>query len=213
MTVRPGEPLPRAWFALTAVAVFVGVGIQLAVSATSSGGYFDSAAARVANVFAYFTVESNLIVGITSALLAVNPHRHSTVFRVFLIAGMTGITLTGIVYHTVLVGLVELTAWGTAADVVLHSVVPVAAVAGWLVFCPRGRTSMRIVWWSLLYPAAWLALTLVRGPITRFYPYPFVDVATLGYLRVAANCVVVGAGYVAIAALAVAYDRWRLRRG
>ncbi|HEX6446467.1 MAG TPA: Pr6Pr family membrane protein [Streptosporangiales bacterium] len=213
MTVRPGDPLARAWFAFTAVAVLVGIVIQLVVSATATAGFFTSAAARTANVFAYFTVESNLIVGTTSALLAVRPHRDSTAFRVFRLAGITGIVLTGVVYHTVLVGLVQLTPWGTVADVILHSVVPVAAVVGWLAFGPRGRCSMRTVWWSLLFPVAWLALTLARGPFARFYPYPFVDVTTLGYLRVALNCLVVGAGYVAIATLATAYDRWRLRRG
>jgi hypothetical protein len=212
MTVRTGDPLARAWFAFTAVAVLLGVLIQLAVSATAAAGFFTSPAARTANVFAYFTVESNLIVGITSALLAANPHRDSTLFRVFRLAGIIGIVLTGVVYHTVLVGLVQLSPWGTVADVILHSVVPVAAVIGWLVFGPRGHCSMRIVWWSLLYPAAWLALTLARGPIARFYPYPFVDAAALGYLRVALNCLVVGAGYVVVGTLATAYDRWRLRR-
>lgn len=213
MTVRPDEHLPRAWSAVTAVAVFVGLLIQLAVAATNPDAFFAAPAARVANVFAYFTVESNLIVGVTTALLVTDPHRDSTLFGVFRLAGVTGITVTGIVYHTVLAGLVELSSWGMVANDVLHTLVPVLAVIGWLVFGPRGRTSMRTVWWSLLYPLAWLALTLVRGAISGFYPYPFVDVTALGYLRVAANCVVVGAAYLAIAALATAYDRWRVRRG
>ena len=47
------------------------------------------------------------------------------------------------------------------------------------------------VGWSLLFPVLWMAYTLVRGAVWGWYPYPFVDAASHGYLRVAANGVLV----------------------
>ncbi len=42
---------------------------------------------------------------------------------------------------------------------------------------------------ALLFPLAYGAWTLAHGAATGWYPYPFVDVVDLGYLRVLANIV------------------------
>ncbi len=73
-------------------------------------------------------------------------------------------------------------------------------------------TGVRVVGLSLLYPLAWLVFTLVRGPISDFYPYPFLDVRVLGYPAVLLNCVVVAVLFVALAAAAAAFDRAMARR-
>ncbi len=45
-------------------------------------------------MLACFTILSNTIVGVTSLLLALNPYRRSTVFRVFRLMGLVAITIT-----------------------------------------------------------------------------------------------------------------------
>ena len=67
------------------------------------------------------------------------------------------------------------------------------------------------MWLSVLFPVAWLFFVLIRGPIVHFSPYPFVDVAHLGYARVLINCVWVAVLYLGMAAGAAALDR-RLAR-
>ena len=57
----------RAWFALTALVVLVGVSTQLVVTATTTGGFFTTNPERTLNVLAFFTVQSNVLVGVTSA--------------------------------------------------------------------------------------------------------------------------------------------------
>ncbi len=200
----------RVWFAATAAVVLAGLVIQVLVTATADGGHFATPAARVANMFTFFTIDSNVIVGVTTLLLALPggwKPAWSTVFRVFRLAGLVAITITGVVYHLLLAGLAELTAWGTVADVLLHTVVPIMAVAGWLLFGPRGRTSPRIAVLALVFPVCWLAMTLVRGPIVDWYPYPFVDVADLGYPRVLLNVTGISALFLAVAFGAVTLDR------
>ena len=43
----------------------------------------------------------------------------------------------------------------------------------------------------VLFPVAWFTYILIYGRITKWYPYPFVDVITHGYGRVAINAVLV----------------------
>jgi hypothetical protein len=70
-------------------------------------------------------------------------------------------------------------------NTVVHTLMPLAVMADWLLDPPRSRITFRdgLVW--LVYPLAWTAYTLVRGPIAGWYPYPFLDPANGGYGTVA----------------------------
>jgi hypothetical protein len=87
----------------------------------------------------------------------------------------------------------------TLVNVLVHYVVPIMMIVGWLAFGPRPRIGGATVLWSLLYPASWMVYTLVRGAIWKWHPYPFVDVTTHGYGQVALSAlgVVVVLGVVA----------------
>jgi hypothetical protein len=58
--------------------------------------------------------------------------------------------------------LFALTAVCAAAGVALsvYTVVPILTVTGWLMFGPRGLTSARVAWLSVLFPVCWLVFTL-----------------------------------------------------
>ncbi len=205
------QPLPttwaRRWFAVTASAVLAGIVIQLFVSAGYEEGFFRTPTARAGNVFAFFTVQSNLIVGFTSFLLARRWDRGSARFRVLWLSGLVAIVLTFMVYHSVLAGLDDLSGWGSVANQILHTAVPTLAVLGWLLFGPRGLADWRIISYALIWPIAWLAFTLVRGAFVDWYPYPFIDVIEHGYARVALNTLAISALYVVLAAAVTELDR------
>lgn len=201
----------RVWFGLTAFAVLFGLIVQVLVAANATQGAFDTTAGRVFNVFCFFTIQSNLIVGATSLLLALNPRRSSTVFNTFRLTGIVAITITGIVYHSVLSGLFDLGRWALVADNVLHTIVPILAVVGWIVWGPRGLTPPRIMRLSVIFPICWLIFVLIRGPIVDYYPYHFINVTDLGYARVLVNCVWVAVLYLGVAASATALDGWLAR--
>ena len=60
-------------------------------------------------------------------------------------------------------------------NVLLHYVMPVVVVAGWLrrpVRTQRGATGWLPV---LAFPLAYVAYVLVRGAMVGWYPYPFLD--------------------------------------
>jgi hypothetical protein len=202
----------RVWAAVTGTIVVAGIVIQLLVTANGHEGFFPDNPERVFNVFAYFTIQSNLLLGGTALVLAAQPERRpSVLFRTLRLNGVLCIAVTGIVAHAVLAGLVDLDGWAAVADFLLHTAAPVAGVLGWLLFGPRGAVSWQIVGWSIVFPLLWLVFTLVRGEFVGFYPYPFVDVGLHGYARVLLNCLLVAVLFLALAAGATTLDR-RLSR-
>ena len=117
------ETRARAWFGLTALAVFTGIIVQVLVSANAKEEFFHTTSGRVFNVFCFFIIQSNLIVGVTSLLLALNPHRSSSVLKTFRLTGVVAIAVTGVVFHAVLARLLDRggpttarTAWAVAGE-------------------------------------------------------------------------------------------------
>ncbi|MEV7092094.1 Pr6Pr family membrane protein [Amycolatopsis sp. NPDC051045] len=207
-----GSKLTRAWFAVTALVALTGLVVQVIVTAGDPGGRFTTAAGRVANLFCFFTIDSNLLVIASSAVVVLGAAR-GTLFRVLWLDALAGIIVTGIVYQVALAGRHELHGLAFFADTMLHKVTPILFVLGWLLAGPRGAVTWRTVRWSLVYPLVWLAFTLPRGALTGFYPYPFVDAGVLGYGRVTLNCVFIGLFFTALAAGAFLYDRRFTRLG
>lgn len=200
----------RVWFGVTAAVVVLGIVIQLFVSGTSTGGdgFYKDNPERVLNVFSFFTIQSNLLLGGTCLLLALQAGNQDSVwFKTLRLNGVLCMAVTGIVYHLVLADLDDLSGWAWVANLVVHTVAPLLGALGWLFFGPRRRTDGRIVSWSLVYPLLWLAFTLIRGEGTGFYPYPFVDVGEHGYGRVLLNCLLVTLLFLALAAGATVLDR------
>ena len=208
----------RAWFAATAALVAAGIGIGMVlawqhptlrlIDGSTIPRFGGGSLARALNTLTFFTYQSNLIVAGTSLALAINPNRTSMAFRVLRLSGLVGITVTFIVFHVALTNLLELDTWETVSDKLVHVVVPIMAVVGWLSFGPRGLTGGRIARLTVVFPALYMAFTMIRGPLAgHWYPYPFTDVKVLGYARVIGNAFWVGLLFVSIAAAATALDR------
>jgi hypothetical protein len=130
---------------------------------------------RVARYVAYFTIQSNLLVAAATVMLARDPQRDGVGFRIVRLGSVSGIAVTGFVHFTLLRPLLDLDGADHVADKLLHMVVPVLALLGWVFFGPRPRVDLPSFWWVLAWPLAWLAEALVVGGATGWYPYPFLD--------------------------------------
>lgn len=191
--------LARALHLLVALLALGGFAIELVVAITGGPGIAPTHAERIVRLFSYFTIESNLLIGGVSLALAIDPRRDGAVFRVLRLDGLLCIAVTGIVYNTVLRGIVELTGAGLVSNTMLHVLAPVFAVAVWLWAGPRPRVTTRTVWWSVVYPIAWLVYTFLRGAATDWYPYPFLDVNVLGYGGALPNATLVAVVFLVLA--------------
>jgi hypothetical protein len=191
--------LARVLHLLVAVLALGGFMIELVTAIVSGPGIAPTHAERIVRLFSYFTIESNLLIGGVSLALALDPRRDGPLFRVLRLDGLLCIAVTGIVYNTVLRGLATLTPSGAVANTMLHVLAPLLAVVVWLWVGPRPRVSVRTVWWSVVYPIAWLVYTFVRGAATGWYPYPFLDVTVLGYGPALTNATLVAVVFLVLA--------------
>lgn len=163
---------------------------------------------RVTRVFSFFTIQSNVLCALAAVQLARSPDRDGRAWRALRLAGLFGITVTGVVYATVLARIHEPHGWAeTATNAAFHYVVPIGVVAGWLLLGPRPRIT-RAASAALVWPAAWFAWTLVHGAATKWYPYPFVDVTTHGYVVVLRNAFLVLVVLAVVSAAFAAGDRF-----
>ncbi len=192
-----------AWFALVLQLVLVLQGSAVLVEEDPPG-----LAARVYRYFAYFTIQSNLLVALTSTVLARDPALDRRGWRVVRLAGIVGITVTGLVHFFLLRPLLDLDGADWAADKLLHMVVPVLALAAWVWVGPRPRFAWREAAYALAWPLAWLAWTLVVGQVDGWVPYPFLDAEQEGWGSVA----VVSVGITALFGLLFAVVGWLDRR-
>ena len=209
--------LPRAWHGAIALAVLFGLVLQVVITVRAPGtppahavGTLAGAplATRLVRVLSFFTVQSNVLCLIVSAQLARDPQRDGRLWRAVRLAALVGITVTGIVYATVLARIHEPKGWEqTANNAIFHYVVPVLTVLGWLLFGPRPRIDRATILAAAVWPAAWLAYTLVHGAVSKWYPYPFVDAVTHGYGRVLVNVLGVLVVFVLAAGAFQLYDR------
>jgi hypothetical protein len=162
---------------------------------------------RLGRLVSYFTIQSNLLVAVTAVQLARDPLRDGRWWRPVRAAAVVGITVTGLVHFTLLRPLLDLDGASWAADKLLHMVVPVLAVAGWLLAGPRPRAPWRDALTALVWPIAWLVWTLVVGAVSGWYPYPFLEVGAKWAGPVAVTCVGVTVLFLALAGVLSWLDR------
>lgn len=190
----------RGWHGVVALIGLVGLGAQ--VIALINGDNYSLLGPTMSwwNFFSYFTILSNVLVLIINLDLARNPAgRQSTLWRVLRLNAVVNISVTGLIAFTLLRRLPEVQALvglGRLSDTLLHYVVPILTVLGWLLFGPRPKFTIQTVWLSLIFPATWLVYTLIRGAVVTWYPYPFVDLRFIDPLEVLINCVFIGAMFV-----------------
>ena len=166
-----------------------------------------SMAERIRRYFFFFTIQSNIAVAWGLLLVARRPDVDTRLFRVVRLASIIGISVTGVVHWFFLRPILDLEGSSYLADKLLHVVVPLLAVVGWLLFGPRGRVRRSDILPTVVWPILWLVVTLAVGPIADYYPYPFVDVDDLGLGRVLVNCL-----GVAVLFCALCFGAWWLDR-
>ena len=153
----------------------------------------------------FFTVLTNLALAIIMTWVAIG-RRVSP----FLLGGITlAILLVGVVYMTLLRGLIELSGGALLADTLLHKVSPVVMALWWLFFAPRAKLKRSDpIWWAA-YPLAYFIYALVRGHYEGKYPYPFMNLDRLGPVQTAINAGGIAMAFIIAGVALVWIDSWR----
>lgn len=184
-----------------AIAIIAWAALAIQFAATFGQGY--AVAETLWVLLRFFTVLTNLAVALVMTLEAVGRCQSPV-----LLAGMSlAILLVGVVYMTLLRGIVELSGGAVIADFLLHKVTPVLVPGWWLAFAPKGCLRWRdpLIWSA--YPFAYFLYAMLRGSAEGRYVYPFVDVGQLGTARVLVNAALIAAAFVLAGLGLVALDR------
>lgn len=187
--------------ALVALVGIAGLVLQFSVSLQLGGSEQEA----LWSMLRYFTIIANSVTALVllGAALGLRwPSRPSVIGGVTLI-----MALVGVVYATVLRQTEHLTGHAQIANILMHYVVPGLIALFWLLLMPKGGLS-RIdpLNWMLL-PLAYFPYAIVRAHFDGKYPYPFMNVATLGWPQVIFNAVVIALGFLITGLLMVWLDR------
>lgn len=188
-----------AWFALI-------IQLILMLKTVNTAGF--STLKTLTNFFSYFTILSNLLVAVCLTSVLITPLSKAGSF--FSKAGVQSgiavyIFIVGLVYNLVLRSIWNPKGWQLVADNLLHVSVPLLYIIYWFFYTPKKVLHWKAILPWLLFPALYLAWSLLRGPVADWYPYPFIHAGNLGYVKVAINSLFVliailltGLGLVAI---------------
>jgi hypothetical protein len=185
---------------LIALVAWIGLGLNFA----DAYGRTESILATIWTLLDYFTITTNLLIAVYFTALLSHPQ---AALRPKLVGGLAlSILLVGIVNQLLLQGLYNLTPVGFAADVLLHRFTPVLVPLFWLAFAPKGALRLWDPLGWALYPIGYFAYALLRGVVGGHYPYPFMNMATIGWAQTAINAAVIAFGFIVTGAAAVWLD-------
>lgn len=155
--------------------VLLAVGVELDQAIRTDAG--------IVNFFSFFTYESNIFAAVIF-LLGGKAALDGTAARTFAAwrgAATVYMAITGAVYMLLLRSDPVTIPW---ANDVLHYIFPVVVIADWFIVIPHIRIPYKkgLLW--TIYPLIYLVYTLLRGAITHWYPYTFINPIVHGYAGV-----------------------------
>jgi hypothetical protein len=179
-----------------AVLIVVALGWQFRWSSDNSPTF------TAGNFFSYFTVLSNVLLAVTMVALAIRPALAQHVpFLTLRGIATVGIIVTGLVYAALLApASADVDVSLRWVDFVVHTLAPIVGLADWLVDRPQGRVPLATAVSWLAFPVVWLLYTMIRGAVTDWYPYPFLDPDQEPVGTIIATCLAITALFVALAA-------------
>lgn len=144
----------------------------------------------VLRFFSYFTILTNLLVSVCCTVLLFNSNTRLKNFfskASTLTAITVYILVVALIYNLVLRKLWQPHHLQEIVDEMLHVVNPVLFLFFWIFFVPKQslKWSYAAIW--LVYPVAYMIYTLIKGAVTKFYPYPFIDITAIGLYNALRN--------------------------
>jgi len=205
--------IKRTGAGLLAVFCWFSLLLQLVLHIQVTNGLGLPLAESLIRFFSYFTIQTNILAALVLTAFAIKASLDEWLVHPFVRSAVAVyIAMVGITYHTLLRRLWEPKGAQWFADTALHTVMPVCYLLFWFA-CVR-KAGLRwydpLLW--LIYPLFYLGFVLVRGKMSGFYPYPFIDAKTLGYAGVAANTAGLLIVCAALGGFLVAIGWWLARR-
>ncbi len=198
----------KYWMVGLALFAWFGIILQYILNIQFENGI--SAANKTVRFFSYFTILTNILcaLSVTIPLFQKNSKAGRLFLSPFVQSGITVfIVVVGLVYHFLLRNLWNPQGVQWLADIILHYIDPLLYLIFWFLFTPSKSIQFRHAFVWLLYPVVYFIWILIAGLVTKFYPYPFVDVASLGYVTVFKNALLLMVAFTVLGFVIVLINR------
>ena len=179
--------IPRTFMALMALLGWLALLAQFYINVSLKQ---NPLAEIIIRYFSYFTILTNLMVATCYTALLLAPSSATARFfsRQQTLAAITVyILIVGLIYNTILRFLWSPKGLQAVVDELLHAVIPALALILWLLYAGKNKLQWKDTLPWLIYPLAYIIYILLRGSISGFYPYPFIDKTVLGMNTVLVN--------------------------
>ncbi len=164
----------------------------------------------IVRFFSYYTILTNLLVACCFTGIVLKRKQAKPAFFAdhrTLAATAVYITIVGAVYNTILRHLWAPEGLQFVVDELLHTINPLYYLAYWTFFAPKEGLKWAHAFPWLIYPLAYFIFILTRGSFSGFYPYPFIDVAVLGWGNVLLNSAGITAAFVMLSLTIIAASK------
>ena len=140
---------------------------------------------RPSEYFAYFTIQSSLIAAVVLVVTAIRELKGLSDTKALNLARLSVSTyaiVVAVVYNALLRGTPVLPGdpdygydWPVAPNEILHVWAPIVIVLDLALTSMKTKLNFKQIFWVLAFPMAWLTFTIVRGLITGWWAYWFLN--------------------------------------
>ena len=152
---------------------------------------------RPTEYFAYFSIVTSIVAGIVMLITAVRLLTRLEDGKWFEIARLSlavAMIVLAVVYHLLLADMANDVrdgdyAWPVLPNEIIHTYAPILAAIEYLISVKAFKIRLRAFLWVAIYPLAWLTFSVIRGMLTGWWPYWFLNpsgeiglIGMLGYV-------------------------------
>ena len=143
---------------------------------------------RPTEYFAYFSITSAIFAGVVllvSGLVLLRGKSESERLNIIRLIAVVSMIIVGVVYHALL-GDSALDPrdygydWPRVPNAIIHTYAPILIVIDYLFSLKGLRPKLRKALWVVIYPLAWLGLSIIRGLSDGWWPYWFINPGSEG---------------------------------
>ncbi len=188
------------------------IGTQIPLTLADAAAAGNPAWLGLVNLFSYFTILTNVAVAIAATVAARGQTASWWASAHVRAALALYIIIVGLIYQTLLKGLIPMAGTRLVIDTIFHAIIPLAWPIWWFAF---GRGPRPLPWRAafgwLGFPLVYGLYSVVRGAVSGRWPYPFMNAERFGYPQVALNLTAMMGLFLILALVLIALDR-RLSR-
>ncbi len=138
---------------------------------------------RPTEYFAFFSIVTAIVAGlflIVAGFGLMSNQEDSKNIEIARLSLTVAMIVVGVVYHALLAGAAGDVrdgdyVWPVLPNEVIHTYAPILIVIDYLLSHKAFRLKLRAAWWVAVFPLTWLALSVIRGLATNWWPYWFIN--------------------------------------